>query len=93
MGGTRSFPEYSVIICNPARVVKRFNPKTNMWMAGGARETGRSKAVSKAMRRNIGSLRTVISGESLRPEFSEEAPGSAREGHPSRQSALDEICS
>ena len=44
---TRSFPEYSVIVGNPARVVKRFNPETNMWMAEGALKTGRSKAVSK----------------------------------------------
>jgi serine acetyltransferase len=34
---TRSFPPYSVIIGNPAGVIRRFDPVKNAWVIGSAR--------------------------------------------------------
>jgi len=34
---TRSFPPYSVILGNPARVVRQFNPEKKVWMLGSIR--------------------------------------------------------
>jgi len=36
---TRSFPPYSVIIGNPAGVIRRFDPERNAWVIGSARPT------------------------------------------------------
>jgi len=36
---TRSFPAYSVIAGNPARVVKQFDPAKNAWVMGSVRAT------------------------------------------------------
>ena len=34
---TRSFPPYSVIVGNPARIAKQFDPEKNVWVGGGPR--------------------------------------------------------
>jgi acetyltransferase-like isoleucine patch superfamily enzyme len=39
---TRSFPPYSVILGNPGRLARQFDPETETWVGG---EAGRSKAV------------------------------------------------
>jgi acetyltransferase-like isoleucine patch superfamily enzyme len=36
---TRSFPPYSVIIGNPGRVIRRFDPAKNAWVIGSPRST------------------------------------------------------
>ena len=36
---TRSFPPYSVIIGNPAGVIRRFDPDKNAWVIGSGRST------------------------------------------------------
>jgi acetyltransferase-like isoleucine patch superfamily enzyme len=36
---TRSFPPYSVIIGNPAIVIRRFDPEKNAWVIGSPRST------------------------------------------------------
>ena len=36
---TSSFPPYSVIIGNPSRVIRRFDPVKNAWVIGSARST------------------------------------------------------
>jgi acetyltransferase-like isoleucine patch superfamily enzyme len=36
---TRSFPPYSVIIGNPAGVIRRFDPEKNAWVIGSGRST------------------------------------------------------
>jgi acetyltransferase-like isoleucine patch superfamily enzyme len=36
---TRSFPPYSVIIGNPAVVIRRFDPEKNAWVIGSPRST------------------------------------------------------
>lgn len=36
---TRSFPPYSVIVGNPARVAKQFDPEKHAWVGGGARNS------------------------------------------------------
>jgi acetyltransferase-like isoleucine patch superfamily enzyme len=37
---TRSFPEYSVISGNPARIVKQYDSASKSWVLGSVRRTG-----------------------------------------------------
>jgi acetyltransferase-like isoleucine patch superfamily enzyme len=39
---TRSFPPYSVILGNPARVVRQFNPEKKVWMLGSIKTAAMS---------------------------------------------------
>ena len=41
---TRSFPSYSVIIGNPAGVIRRFDPVKRKWVIGSVRSTPAAKA-------------------------------------------------
>ena len=43
---TRSFPPYSVIVGNPGRVIRQFNPATNKWVLGSISPAGDEPAKS-----------------------------------------------